>query len=332
VAIIQLVVAAALFDAAIAWFFRHPLRVPGVQKVARTIYGTADRAVLQLDPAFARYDEELLYTLRPGRFVFSQHEFQTPYEVNSLGVRGDERSLHGPEIVVAGDSVAMGWGVGPDETFARIIEQRTGRRVLNAGMSSYGTVREMRLLDRIDRSALRWLVVQYNANDVGENGLFLKHGNRHEGGPRVKYERTVARYLGRRGYYPGRYTWTALTLLAGDVRQAVAPRRPRGPAPTADEEADWFVNALLHAGPVDVARTRVVVFELTADGIASSLIPTLLKRRAAGALPAPMRDVIILDVAPALGPDDFYVLDDHPNARAHRKVADAILAAMGPAP
>ena len=332
VIVIQIVVTAALVDVAVALYFRHPIRVPRLQAVARSIYGTVARDVIQFDPAFARYDAELLYTLRPGRFTFAQYEFRTRYEVNSLGVRDDEASLVAPEIVVVGDSVAMGWGVEQDETFAQLIERRTGRRVLNASVSSYGTVRELRLLDRIDRSRLRWLVVQYNVNDVGENRVFSAHGNRHPGGNREKYERTLARYQARRGYYPGRYAWAALSLLAHDVRQRIAPRPSRGPAPTADEEADWFVNALMHAGPVDFGRVRVVVFELSGDGVVCPLVPTLQKRRAAGTLPPALRDVIILDVAATLGPEHFYVLDDHPNARAHRVTADMVLAAMSASP
>ena len=149
--VVQIVVTVVLVEGAVALYFRHPIRVPRLQAVARYIYGTVARDVVQFDPAFARYDAELLYTLRPGRFTFSQFEFRTPYEVNSLGVRDDEASLAAPEIVVVGDSVAMGWGVEQDETFAQLIERRTSRRVLNASVSSYGTVRELRLLDRIDR-------------------------------------------------------------------------------------------------------------------------------------------------------------------------------------
>jgi hypothetical protein len=49
-------------------------------------------------------------------------------------------------------------------------------------------------------------------------------------------------------------------------------------------------------------------------------------------LPPALRDLVILDVASTLGPEHFYVLDDHPNARAHRVAADMVLAAMGTAP
>jgi len=123
------------------------------------------RHIIQLDERTARHDPELLYTLRPGQFIFSNVEYSTPYVVNSLGVRDDERSLAQPEIVVVGDSYAMGWGVQQSESFPEVLERRTGRRVLNAAVASYGTVREMRLLGRIDLSRTTTLIVQYCAND-----------------------------------------------------------------------------------------------------------------------------------------------------------------------
>jgi hypothetical protein len=123
-----------------------------------------------------------------------------------------------------------------------------------------------------------------------------------------------------------------LTLLQRAVRQRVAPPAARGPAPTADQETDWFVNALLHAGPVDLTRTRLVIFEVSADGVVCAMIPTLRARLAAGAVPAPLRDAIVLDLPPRLGAEHFFALDGHPNALAHQAIGDAILAAIVPSP
>jgi hypothetical protein len=135
---------------------------------ARELY-LLDRNYLQIDPAAIRWDAELGYTLRPGEFRFSNTEFSTSYRVNSLGPRDDEASLHQPEVVVLGDSFAMGWGVEQNETFAQVLERLTGLRVLNAGVSSYGTVRELRMLARVDTSATSWVVIQFCNNDFFEN-------------------------------------------------------------------------------------------------------------------------------------------------------------------
>jgi hypothetical protein len=77
-----------------------------------------------------------------GRLHVRERRVLDQFVVNTIGVRDNQRSLTQPEIVVAGDSYAMGWGVQQDESFPELIERRTGRRVLNAAVSSYGTVRE----------------------------------------------------------------------------------------------------------------------------------------------------------------------------------------------
>ena len=74
-------------------------------------------------------------------------------------MRDDEESLKAPEVIVLGDSVAMGWGIEQNETMAQQIEAMAGLKVLNAGISSYGTVREMKLLNRLDLSRVKYLVI-----------------------------------------------------------------------------------------------------------------------------------------------------------------------------
>src|SRR5258706_285807 len=56
----------------------------------------------------------------------------------------------------------------------QLIEKKSGRRVVNMGISSYGTVRELRLLDRVDVSKATHLIIQYCGNDIYENLPFLR--------------------------------------------------------------------------------------------------------------------------------------------------------------
>ncbi len=328
----QLLVAAALVEGSVALLLAHTPEVAQLRTLAREYYGSFDRAIIQVDEHFARYDPEIFYTLRPGRFVFAEREFAHEFRVNSLGVRDDEAALDGPEIVVIGDSVAMGWGVAQDETFPALLARATGKRVLNAAVSSYGTVREMRLLDRVDRRRLAWLIVQYNGNDVGENRLYLQRGNTHVGGSRERFEAISRRYAAKRVYYPGKYAWESVRRLGRAIGERVRPRPSRGPAPTPDEEAEAFLNALLHAGTVDFERIHLVVAEITGEGAPARMIPALRGRLARPDLPAAIRTARLLDIGARLGRADFHVLDDHPNARGHRAIADAVLAAMRPTP
>jgi lysophospholipase L1-like esterase len=326
------VAVAILLEVLVALLLRFPTRTPPLRDLARRYYGTFDRAIVQMDPRSVRYDPELTYTLRPGRFTFAQREFAHEFRVNSLGVRDEEAALDGPEIVVLGDSIAMGWGVAQDETFAALLARDTGKRVLNAAVSSYGTARELRLLDRIDRRRLAWLVIQYNANDAGENLVFMAKGNRQIARSREKFDDTSRRYEAKRTYYPGKYAYESVRLLARDLEARLAPDTPRGPAPTPATETEAFVNVLLHATPLDLDRVQLVILEVTAEHAPPTLLPTLRERLADPALPAGLRRARLVDVGARLGPAHYHVLDDHPNARGHRAIADAVLAAIRPSP
>ena len=161
---IQLVIAALLAEGLLLAMYHYPAAwyPAGLRRFLTTEYFNR-RDIVQLDERHARYDPELFYTLQPGAFMFENVEFSTQFVVNTLGVRDNQRSLTQPEIVVAGDSYAMGWGVQQDESFPELLERRTGRLVLNAAVSSYGTVRERRMLDRVDLSRATTLIVQYDA-------------------------------------------------------------------------------------------------------------------------------------------------------------------------
>src|SRR4051794_598664 len=108
--VVQLVVAMAIAEGLLRTMYQHPAPwYPGAIRNFLSREYFYRRRIIQLDQRFARYDAELLYTLRPGQFAFSNVEYSTPYIVNSLGVRDEERALAQPEIVVVGDSYAMGW-------------------------------------------------------------------------------------------------------------------------------------------------------------------------------------------------------------------------------
>ena len=72
----------------------------------------------------------------------------------------------------------MGWGVEQDEAFPSVLEELLSRKVLNAAISSYATAREFGMLERIDLSRARYLIIQYASNDFEENLLYAAQGNR----------------------------------------------------------------------------------------------------------------------------------------------------------
>ncbi len=101
---------------------------------------------------------------------------------------------------------------------------RVGRRVLNAAISSYGTVRELMLLGRRDSSRLRHLIIQYGYNDHRENRTFLERGELPIS-ERQRYRATVERHRRTTRYFPGKHLAVMARLWH---RRPAPPGRPAG--------------------------------------------------------------------------------------------------------
>jgi len=288
-----------------------------------------ERNIIQLDPDCARFDPEVLYTLRPGTFTFSNREFRTTYHVNSLGMRDSEDALQGPEVLVAGDSYAMGWGVEQDETFAALIRKTTGLRTLDTAISSYATVREMLLLDRVDRSKARFLVLQYCRNDFEENARFRENGNRHVGATEEAYRQFVSEHVSQRteSYFPGKYLLRTLFPPSPGKYAGFLVPRPAAPG----EEADVFLNALINARWSPLRDLRLVLFDPTKPDRfhePNSFIDDVRAQLLTPKYAAYAERIKIVDLTPLLDASDYYVLDDHLGPKGHEKIAKAVVDAI----
>jgi len=126
-----------------------------------------------------RLDRDLIYSLVPGKDrVWRTDEFAEQASINREGLRGAElRERRGIDsrIIVTGDSVVFGHGVGDGEAFPKQLEAifaSEGRNVevLNAGVKGYGTDQSFKSFDR-RLQALKpdVLVFAVNTNDVADN-------------------------------------------------------------------------------------------------------------------------------------------------------------------
>ena len=323
----SLVVSLAISEAFFSLLLSHPAwlaRMPAnVLSHVRAYYLHHDRTLVQAMPECARYDPGLFYTLKPGACRFQAREFDVEVRVNSAGLRDDEESLEAPEVIVAGDSFAMGWGVQQDEAFPQAIAKASGLRVLNAGVPSYGTVREMRLLDRLDTSRLRWLLIQYDDNDEPENQAYFEAQNQLVIHPEGTYARDVRRDASRHGYWFGK---TSFEILHGILEPEPLPAAAEV---TPKEEARYFANALIHATRRDLSSVRIIVFELQPYRVSQSAFETALMREISLAGHKPyIRGMQLLDLHGVVGPEDYYVLDDHLRAQGHAKLARLLMAEM----
>lgn len=314
--VVTVVATTALLEGLVVWSFRAPQLSPLPRTVVRQMHVLFDRNTIQVMPECAIYDPALTYTLKPGRCTFSNREFTTEVAVNRLGVRDDDRSLEAPSIVVLGDSVAMGWGVEESAAFPSVVERLSRRRTLNAGVSSYGTVRELKMLDRLDRRDLIDLIVQHSSNDLPENEQFLD--GRFSTLSAEAYARTVRDHAEMRQYHPGKHSLNLLAMLRNLARERNAPP----PRPSREREARAFLGVLA-ASPVDLSPYRLTVLTLE-PGFREALQPLALASPVTA-----LRALQVVDLTElANQPGTYFVLDDHPTARGHEAIGVALAAAI----
>lgn len=296
---------------------------PPFRRLIQQVYRHFNRSLIQFDMSCARYDSALAYTLKPGACFFENVEFRNAFHINRLGLRDEEASLDAPEVIVLGDSHVMGWGVEGDQTLARVLAQQSGLKVLNAGVSSYGTAREMQLLDRLDASRLTTLIIQYSDNDLPENRTFREHGGFLPIMTETEYQNIVRHYARQHSYYPGKYVYRLFMKVfrLEDPEPDQLKMDPVAPI----EEAELFVNVLAHGARTPLDRVQVIVFEVNEQfGTPRPFIAALDEVRRRDGSPAFVRRLIAFDVAKLLTPDDFYILDDHLRAHGHQAIGQAL--------
>jgi len=326
---ISLLIPLVLFFAAegcISFALSHPRFIPKgyALNLLRYYYANYERDVIQFSDACARYDAGLFYTLKPGACRFANREFDVEYNINRLGVRDDEAALNNPEIVVIGDSQAMGWAVGQEQTFSSLLGKLTGKKVLNTGVSSYGTAREMIMLDRVSRGRIKYLIIQYSDNDYDENRYFVANNHRMNISSAEKYENVRRFHKDNTGYYPGKHILTLLKIIRSPdiiISDPVAtPYRP--------DEVDAFLQVLQKSRP-DLRNLKIIAFE--ANPYAANdrpFLENLKKQIKDPSYPDYIRNLIALDLGKELNAGRYLTLDDHMNADGHRLIAERLTAVI----
>jgi len=310
----------------LALLLAHPALVPRwppLRDAVRRAYTLEDWNVLQADPAALAPDSRLGYRLRPGSVRFANREFDTELRINAAGLRDDEASLVAPDLIVLGDSFALGWGVGQEQSFPQRLEALTGLKVLNAGVPSYGTAREILLLRSLDLSRVRAVIVQYFLNDHGENVAWLEGG---AGLVVMSPEELSAQAQAHR---------ERLRYRPFDLLRAAFDDLPFSSELQQDTPETLASTALLVLSSAPELRGLPLVFlELDAWGEAREPVAAALESvlAAGGAWNELAGRLTVLRLADTLRPEDAFVLDPHLRASGHEKVARAladVLAARG---
>lgn len=319
-----IIVLLALYELFIFSLVHHPSILKKCPMIIRNsighLYNSEIRHNIQFSPNCAKFNTNLGYTLKPGYCVHSGMEFSNSYYVNSLGVRDDESSLEHPQIIISGDSFAMGWGVNQEETFAQLIEQKTRMRVLNASVSSYGSAREMIILRKVPTDRLKYLIIQYCGNDYGENMSFYLDHNILNTMTEGKYQHYVAEDQIKH-YFFGKYV---LMEIENRIKEIMNTDKSHQES-TDKDEVDLFINAIMYSG-LDLQNVQIIAFVMNgriADD--NKEFPATLKKKITlHDYPDYIRKMIVVDFSNILNDDNFYVLDDHLNKTGHAVIADVL--------
>ncbi len=321
------------FEGLLILLFSNPHLLNGaLNRFYREYHVKYERNIIQLLPQCARYDRAILYTLKPGTCRFINREFDSEFRINSLGIRDDESSLHKPQIVVLGDSHAMGWGVEQEEAFPQLLETMSKKRTLNAAVSSYGTAREMIMLERIDTSNLQYLIIQYAANDYQENKSYYENDNVLEITEEAEYNRLVNEHITSPKYRFGRYTYELQKKVVNGLIKKSGVKKLRSimfktnDTQTIDEEVDVFINALSNAN-VHLDGIKIIVFEVNFHAINDSRFINDLKRHlATKSYRSFIENMYALDLSSELRKGKYCLTwDGHTNPSGHKFIAESLL-------
>ena len=313
--------------------YHHPGRAPDFIRAAfDQYYNSFARSIIQFDKKASVYDPQLFYTLKPGaRFRFSNAEFDNAFSVNRLGVRDDDSSLNKPAVICLGDSHAMGWGVDQDSTFCQQLEHLSGLRVLNTGVSSYGTAREIAALHKFDTSGLAYLLVQYCDNDFEENSAYIKNNYILKVSSQQEYDKTVRSVDLLSGYYPGKHFLNVSQLVVKRSINKVFPVFSFSGSPSAvmtdSSQARLFLDILSHA-PVNFETCKVILLypgnNFSHIRAFEKITDSLLQQPPYKALFGNNVRMLKVSELELVQPDDYYILDNHMRSSGHRKIAQGI--------
>jgi lysophospholipase L1-like esterase len=312
------------------YWIQEPARIPAFFRSSFLYYNDHHNTrLLQYQRDGSQYDTGLFYTLkRNSRFSFSNAEFSTGYHTNAAGLRDDSASLNYPSVICLGDSYTMGWGVEQEESFPQQLERISGRKVLNAGVSSYGTARELLLLQRLKLDSLQYLVIQYCDNDYGENKSFLDHGATLPISSKAVYDSLVTEQEWNTRYYPGKHFLLTTPLILKKAVNLLFPifdlRQQRDileDKPTNPYAA--FYEVLARALPKNRPFTVIVLYMDSHDRVeAGSRSLSNSAKAIKRAMDSTGVEIIPFQYGHLQKDQDYFRLDLHLTASGNRKMAE----------
>lgn len=292
------------------------------------VYVSGFMNCIQYDRAISRFDGQLQYTLAPGKHKFENLEFSNTEQVNHVGLRDSEQNLRAPEVIFLGDSYTMGWGVEERDSFVRQFAVATGKKCLNAGISSYGTAREYLLLKRLPLDSCKALVIQYHENDLLENYMFFHNGERLA--PEKEffdgYHKSLRINFLVKHYYPFKYLYWILRNSGLNLKPIEEPK------PTQEGKSENKAFPTEHGPYLTKVLKAVRAYyrgPIVLFCMGKPIFPEINGQLARVIDENKDLNIQWLDMQKAgFEGSDFFVLDMHLNQQGHEKVASQLAELM----
>ena len=193
----------------------------------------------------------------------------------------------------------------------------------------------MRLLDRLDHSRLKAILIQYSDNDFGENEHFFENGNSLKVMDENEFYEMQRLHSRQNRYKPGEHVVKFVPFFIEKIWSRLDSRiglqkiiRAETQQDATETEARYFLNALLNAGlPPDV---DIYIFEINGRAKNDSVFAEALKRLLELKQPPELITRIrVLNLSSGLTNDKFFVLDDHINQDGHTYIAEMLRKELG---
>jgi lysophospholipase L1-like esterase len=314
--------------------------------------GGAPPAVASPLHGFHRSDPVLGWAGAPSlRQRFVRPAFDVLVEHGADGFRRPDPAPPGSareRLLVLGDSLVWGWGVGQGELVTDHLQRALAPdvAVANRGVNAYATSQELLLLEReLERGPWSRVLVFFTPGDVADN-VDGKRGRRPifvlEGDRLVPRNQPPAPLLGpwRRWWKDRSRAYLWLELVGNRMRQALsrAASSEAGGPREARALPGWPVTARLLAEMAGRARAAGAAFHVVYVPSDGELAAAARDPRAeavharlaqlADAEGLPLVDLTAELLASSHGRRLRFATDEHPDPRGHRLIAAALLDAL----
>jgi hypothetical protein len=284
------------------------------------------------------YDQNLFYKYKKGVCNLSNLEFETKLEANSFGVRDtQEKLMEVQDVAFIGDSHTSGWGVKNKNRFSDIVLRELNMKGINLGISSYGTVRELKILSEFEKlqGTVKYVVIQYEGNDINENKQYRDNGNLLKISNRQKYLKAQEWNIKKSTYHFGRgwiYSFRKFKetikinirdlfgIELGEIPLFMSKKSMLEQIKnnSVDKHVGYFFNVLKNHKSLLKGR-EIIIFGINSSPDWSDKLQQALELNDLGL------NITIFNAQEILGEEDHFYIDHHINTEGHKKIASKII-------